>query len=189
MLARGLAGLWLAALAATPSVVRAYDIPIDSGRSHARFSVQLLIMPSAEGRFARAEGRLQAQPGGRWRVQVVLDAGAITFDGPDWLARMTRSEKFLDVEHYPEIRFVSEPFTPDLLQQGGALAGRLSLRGQVRPVVFRLAPSRCDRPGWDCAIDVEGEVSRREFGMQAYRLALRDRVGFAFAVHLAAPLP
>lgn len=190
MTGRWLAGLLMAALvgpvmaAAVPA-----SIPFDSARSQASFSVQLLIMPSTEGRFERAEGELQALRDRRWRVRVGIDARHIAFDGPDWLGRSTRSEKFLDVDNHPEIRFVSEPFATDLLQRGGELAGRLSLRGQSREVVFRLRPSDCARPGRDCAIRVEGEVSRREFGMTAHRLTVRDRVGFDFAVYLASDLP
>lgn len=186
---RWLAGLLVAALVGPVMAAAPASIPFDRARSQASFSVQLLIMPSTEGRFERAEGELQSLRDRRWRVRVAIDARRIVFAGPDWLGRSTRSEKFLDVDNHPEIRFVSEPFTTELLTTGGDLAGRLDLRGQSREVVFQLQPSACERPGRDCAIRVAGEVSRRDFGMTAYRLTVRDRVGFDFAVFLAGDLP
>ena len=57
----------------------------------------------------------------------------------------------------------------------------------ARPVRFQVDPSGCEAPGYDCDIHVSGEVSRREFGMDAYRLWLKDEVGFDFRVRLRQP--
>lgn len=165
------------------------SLPLDATRSQASFSVQLRILASAHGHFGTLAGELQPTDADRWRVRVRVDARDIRFDGPDWLARMTRSEKFLDVQHHPDITFVSDAFPVALLRTGGPLAGQLSVRGQRRQVMFDLAPGDCARSGQDCPIVVSGEVQRRDFGMTAYRLALRDRVGFEFQVFLVGPLP
>lgn len=164
-------------------------LPLDAARSQAGFSVQLLIMPSAHGRFGTVEGELQPAGRDRWRVRVRIDARDLQFDGPDWLARVTRSEKFLDVDRHPDIAFVSEPFAPALLRKGGALAGRLTLRGLERKVAFALSPGDCARLGQDCPLTVSGEIARRDYGMRAYRLAVRDAVGFEFQVYLTGALP
>ena len=56
-------------------------------------------------------------------------------------------------------------------------------------VAFRLEPAECDAPGRGCPIRVRGTVSRRQFGMVAQRLWLRDEVGFDFQVRLQAEAP
>lgn len=170
-------------------VSAAKPVAVDAARSQASFSVQLRIIRDAEGRFGRMEGELLPAGDGQWQVRVRIDARDIRFDGPDWLARVTRSESFLDVQHHPKIEFESEPFPTSLLAQGGDLSGWLRLRGQRRAVVLAVAPGGCPQPGYGCAIEVGGEVSRREFGMTTYRFALRDPVGLRLQVRLAAPLP
>jgi polyisoprenoid-binding protein YceI len=121
-------------------------------------------------------------------VRVRLDARELDLDGPEWMVRTTRSDKFLDVERHPDIRFESAPFTRDLLREGGELEGKLRLRGRVRPVRFRIEPAACAQPGRGCDIRVNGRVSRRDFGMSAQRLWVRDEVGFDFRVRLRDPV-
>lgn len=177
-----LAGLMGAALAETPM-----KADFDPARSTAEFSVALRLSGTIPGRFSRLEGELEPVAKDQWRVQVRVDARQLTLDGPAWMLRSTVSRNFLDVARHPEIRFVSEPFPRELLRKGGELAGRLHLRGRSRPVVFTLAASTCKRPGHGCEIRVQGEVSRRQFGMTSQRLWVRDEVGFDFHVHLRDP--
>ena len=122
------------------------------------------------------------------KEQVRVDAEGLELDGPDWMLRSTRSRSFLDVENHPEIRFRSAPFTRELLATGGALRGRLDLRGESRGVAFTLLPAACDRPGRDCDIVVRGTVSRRAFGMTSQRVWVKDEVGFDFRVRLRDPV-
>lgn len=171
------------------SMASATDIGFDGERSRASFHVAMRLLPNTEGHFDHVSGALHPEGPQRWRVQAELDASRIRFDGSDWLARVTRSDKFLYVKKYPRIAFISEPFSNELLRRGGALAGFLHLRGKKRPVNFVLAKSACSRPGRECAIEVSGEISRREFAMTAHRLAVRDEVGFVFLVYLVSDLP
>jgi polyisoprenoid-binding protein YceI len=90
------------------------------------------------------------------------------------------------VERHPAIRFSSDAFDDHVLHAGGELPGRLTLRGLTRPVSLRLLPSDCARPGRDCDIQVQGELSRKDFGMTAYRAFLRDGVEVRFRVRLRA---
>lgn len=181
--ARGLvlaAACWAgASLAGPPEPER-----IDPARSEAGIRVDMRVGGDVDGRFDRVEGELRPAGPGLWQVEVRLDAGGLAMDGPEWRARMTRSEKFLDVANHPRIRFVSRPFPRALLREGGLLAGELHLRGQVRGVTFRLDPSRCDAPGHGCPLRVHGGVRRRDFGMDAYRLWVQDEVAFDFRVRL-----
>lgn len=181
--ARGLclaAACWATAtLAGEPRPER-----IDPVASEASIRVDMRIGGDVNGRFGAVEGELRPAGEGRWQVEVRLDAASLAMDGPEWRIRMTRSEKFLDIAHHPDIRFTSNPFARDLLREGGLLAGRLHLRGQVRGVTFRLDPSRCDDPGHGCPLRVHGGIRRRDFGMDAYRLWVQDEVAFDFRVRL-----
>lgn len=156
---------------------------IDSARSGASFAVDMRLPIHARGQFDRVQGELVTDPDGRSRVSVALDARYLHFDGPAWMERVTRSDDFLDVAHHPEIRFLSGPFTAELLRLGGELRGQLTLRGQTHNVSFRLDPSTCTRPGRDCDIHVSGQINRRHYGMTSYRLIVRDAVHFDFCVH------
>lgn len=160
---------------------------LDTDRSRAAIEVDLRVGGRVKGRFGRLEGGLERLPDGSLRVDVRLDAHGLVLDGPEWMERSMRSPRFLDVEAHPWIEFRSAPFGRDLVESGGTMAGELELREVRRPVRFRVDPEGCDAPGYDCDIHVSGEVSRREFGMDAYRMWLRDEVVFDFRVRLRQP--
>lgn len=156
---------------------------IDPARSQARFKVRMRVLPAATGHFLDVRGALQDEAG-KQRVEVEVDGRKLRFAGPAWMARVTRSEAFLAVDQHPRILFRSDAFAPALLRDGGALRGELTLRGMTRPVIFSVAPAACPTPGLDCEIVVTGHVSRQAFGMNAYRLTVRDTVDFEFQVRL-----
>lgn len=189
----GLAGAGLALAAVlwlpAPAAAIAPDAAplIDARASQAGIEVDLRLGGRVRGAFQAMEGRIQRLDDGRLQVRVSLDARSLALDGPDWMARSMRSAKFLDVEAHPRIRFVSDPFDAALVRDGGVMAGRLELRGLSRPVRFEVERAACEAPGYDCPIPVSGQVSRRDFGMTAYRVWLHDDVGFDFHVRLRHP--
>ena len=170
------------------SAAPAPELNFDERHSGASFIVQLRMGGEVEGRLNSAHGALAGSPASGWTVRVKLDGRALRVDGPRWMERVTRSDAFLAVNRYPVIRFESETFNDALLRGGGALPGRLSLRGLVQPVSFQLLPSACDRPGLACDINVQGRLSRQAFGMNAYRALLKDPVEVRFRVRLR-PVP
>ncbi len=159
---------------------------IDATASEARFVVDIRLPIKAEGRFAGVDGELKPRPGGECEVHVRLRADTVEYSGPEWMAKLTRSPAFLDAETHPDVAFDSVAFPSAWLNEGGSIRGRLKLRGRERPVEFALRPAECDTPGKACAIRVSGEVSRRDFGMQAYRFTVKDNVRFEFAIRLQA---
>lgn len=179
------AGLWLPGWSLA---IGSADSPlIDPATSRAGIEVDLRLGGRVRGDFQALEGRIDRLEDERLQVSVRLDARSLVLDGPAWMGRSMRSSKFLDVEAHRWIHFRSEPFAPELVRNGGTLAGTVELRGVARPVAFRVAPSACETPGYDCDIPVAGQVSRRDFGMEAYRVWLRDEVGFDFHVRLRQP--
>lgn len=185
----------LSALAAVAATTSPAPVPVpppppepmplvfDPSASHASFRVHMRILRDTVGTFLDVRGELQPD-GNRQRVAVEVDGRRLRVAGPAWMDRVTRSPDFLDVEAHPRIRFLSAPFAPKLLRDGGKLSGELTLRGMTQPVTFEVLPAACDAPGRDCEIEVRGRISRQAFGMTAYRLTVRDQVEFDFRVRL-----
>lgn len=173
----------------SPAVVSPCRGRIDPATSDARFVVDVRLPIKAEGRFTDVEGELKPRRDGRCEVHVRLRADTVEYSGPEWMATLTRSPAFLDAETHPEVAFDSQAFPVAWLNEGGAIDGRLRLRGRERPVEFTLRPAECDTPGQACDIRVQGVVSRRDFGMQAYRFTVKDAVRFEFTIRLREAAP
>ena len=157
---------------------------VDPAHSSARFIVDVRLPIRAEGRFTEVEGELKPRRDGHCEVHVRVRADTVEYDGPEWMSNLTRSPAFLDAEAHPDVGFDSQAFPAAWLNSGGSLRGTLRLRGRERPVEFALQTAECETPGIGCAIRVRGEVSRRDFGMQAYRFTVKDAVRFEFAIQL-----
>jgi len=169
---------------------QAQSASIDSSRSQASFTIHPRLPLASQGRFESLSGSLLVLPKQQWKVEVQVDARKLSFDGPQWLSKMARSQAFLDADHHPNVQFVSVPLSRILLEKGGELEGQLFLRGQQKTVRFHIEKSDCKRPGYDCDLVVNGTVQRREFGMQAYRFSIKDNVDFEFRIRLLAdPAP
>jgi polyisoprenoid-binding protein YceI len=161
---------------------------VDARRSGALFLVRLRGR-TVEGRMPPPSGALTGSAATGWVVRVEADGRGLRVEGPRWMERATRSDAFLAVNRHPRIRFESTPFEDVLLQRGGAIAGHLTLRGLRQPVSFLLLPSECARPGLDCDLQVHGRVSRKAFGMSAYRVLVRDEVDVRFRMRLREATP
>ena len=169
-------GLLLAFGLARVEAAPAAALPLDGHRSAAEFEVHLRLPFRGIARFNRMQGQLSGDPAAGWRVGLEVDGRSLHFEGPSWMDKLTRSSSFLDVDRYPAIALRTRTIPDQVLRQGGAVQGELTLRGRTRPASFVLLAPACARPGVDCDLLVQGTVSRRDFGMTAYRLTLRDGV-------------
>lgn len=167
------------------------DASIDTVRSSARFEVRPRMLRTLQGEFLRFGGAIERDVDDRRRVQVVLDAASAQFPGHPHYTEWALGENFFDAGRQRWITFRSAPFADELLHSGGDLHGTLEIRGQTRRVGFRLLAADCPWPGHGCPVRVRGQVSRGEFGMTGWRIAIRDRVEFSFDVWLrdAAAVP
>lgn len=174
-----LAGLLLVTMPAHAETLR-----VDSAASRASFAVRVLLVKRIDGDFARVEGVIERdRAAGRFDVDVRVAADSVQMARPGHAA-WARSADFFDTARHPWIQFRAEDLPETMLQDGGDIDGRLTLRGITRPVRFRLEPSECPRPGVDCAVRAEGAVQRGEFGMDARRVVLADRVQLDFAIRV-----
>jgi polyisoprenoid-binding protein YceI len=161
-------------------------VQLDRVRSQVEFRVRLIWLLRVGGRFGEVHGSVRVD---RFRNQVSVDAhidvSAISMDdegAEDW----AKSAEFFDAAQYPQIDFISEPFPQARLRVGGELPGVLTLRGVRQSVRFELQPSTCDRPAYDCPIEVEGTIRRSAFGMHSRHGTLSDSVELRLSVYAAA---
>lgn len=156
---------------------------VDSGASEAEFRARVFAVITIAGRFDRVDGQIDVDRArGVVRIDTAVDLSSLSMGNAahaDW----ARSPAFFDAERHPEARFRADDVPVGVLASGGVLHGTLTLRGVGRPVAFRLVSRDCTLdPVQACALALEGSVRRTEFGMQAERHAVADRVQLRIAV-------
>lgn len=161
-------------------------VQLDQVRSQVDFRVRLIWLLRVGGRFGKVSGNVLVD---HFRNQITVDAhidvNAISMDSKsseEW----AKSSEFFDAQQFPQIDFSSEPIPQARLREGGELAGILTLRGIRQPVRFELLASQCDRPAYDCPIEVEGAIRRSMFGMHSRHGTLGDRVELRLSVYATA---
>ena len=163
---------------ASPAAAQAFD----PKATRIEFGVRTRVGTLVRGHFPTFEGRVETLPDGRRRVHVKLAAGDVQVGNSARNTALARGPQLFDAANHPWIEFVSEPYPADLARTGGALPGRLRLRGVERSERFTLSPSTCARPGHDCPVLAQGRVSRDDYGLTGWRWALADRVRFKLSV-------
>ncbi len=181
--------LWLVALSLVAGIAHAtatYDdvIELDGARSDAQFRIKAVWLLGVHGYFTSVGGRVQINhANGLAMVDARIQANAVRMNlrgYEDWV----KSAEFFDVAAHPEIRFVSNPFPMQRLQDGGALPGTLTLRGISASVQFRLEAASCAQPGYTCAIVANAAIQRSSFGMRSRLGTLGDKVQLSFEAYL-----
>lgn len=189
----GYAGLLCVALVVTTPPAGAQAAPptvaFDTARSWLGFEVRTRFGQRMAGEFPRYDGVVEHLPDGRHRVRLrIATSEAMIPDRPRYTSWM-RSQSFFDAIRHPWMEFVSEPYAPALLREGGALKGRLSLRGVTRDEELDVVRAGCDRPGLDCDIQVSGAIERADYGMREWQFALADQVRLEVRVRLQEAAP
>jgi polyisoprenoid-binding protein YceI len=148
-------------------------------RSSVTFDVDAFSSSQIRMRFHRVNAQLEGTRAGieSGRVLVTIDAASVEAR-PRFLSPIIRGGGMLDVDRYPEIRFVSTGFvrTGD---GSGWLLGNLTIHGITRPVSLLVKPgdaSGSSQPDGALAFSAAGEVSRREFGLSAWFPTVGDAV-------------
>lgn len=163
------------------------DLEIDAANSQVGFTLRTRWGQVLEGRFPAWHGTVVAMPGGERQVRMRVDAREVEIIGHPRYTRVTRDEGFFHVRRWPDMELQSDPFPPELLLRGGELAGIVGIRGLRRVEVFTIEAATCTRPLLDCPVVVEGEVSRGDYGMDRWGVALGDRVRFQLSLWAREP--
>jgi polyisoprenoid-binding protein YceI len=192
--ASAIAGLLIALVAMPDRAIAAFSeedatdvVKLDPANSHVDFKVKLMWLLRVGGRFGAVDGSVRFD---RFRSQVSVDAhiavDTVSMDNTS-VEAWVKSPEFFDAAHHPKIDFTSDPFPQARLRDGGEVPGTLTLRGIRQPVRFELRPADCDRPAYDCPIEVDGTIPRSAFGMRSRRGTLSDRVELRLSVRALAP--
>lgn len=169
-------------LLSVSSLGHAESLLIDTSNSNAEFSLRALLIKRIEGDFTRVEGVIHRDPAARrFGVDVRIAADSVRMDRED-NAAWAKSPDFFDSARHPWIGFVANDMPEVVLYQGGEVQGELTVRGITRPIRFTVAAAACARAGIECPVQARGELQRSEFGMDARRLLLSDKVRLEFSI-------
>lgn len=173
------------AVAALFAAVPVAAADIDAAASEVGFSLVTRWGEVVDGRFPVFDGRLTRLPDGRQQVRLSLSTADVEIVGNLRHTHLTRGRGFFDADRYPWVTFISEPFDPALLAEGGPLPGVLHIRDVQRAETFSVAPATCARPALDCPVRARGAVERANYGMNRWSFAIAGRVRFQLSLRLA----
>ncbi|WP_165942440.1 YceI family protein [Luteimonas terricola] len=172
--------LLVVALLLVAAPVRAAEI--DPLQSEVGFSLVTRWGEVVDGRFPVFNGHLSDLGDGRQQVRLSLSAADVEILGSLRHTHLTRGRGFFEADRYPTITFVSDPFFPALLVEGGALPGVLNIRDVQRREVFTTLPSACGRPAVDCPVLAAGIIDRGDYGMTRWSFAIGRKVRFQLRI-------
>ncbi|MEN1942013.1 YceI family protein [Luteimonas sp. MJ174] len=155
---------------------------IDAAASEIGFSLVTRWGEMVDGRFPVFEGHLTRLPDGRQQVRLSLSAADVEILGNRRHTQLTRGRGFFDAARHPWISFVSDPFDPRLLVDGGALRGVLGIRDVQQREAFTVLPATCARPALDCPVLAAGLIDRSHYGMTRWSVAIGRKVRFQLRI-------
>ena len=141
---------------------------IDVAHSGINFSVRHMVVSKVRGHFGKFSGTLAIDDAdlARSSVDVTIDASSID-TGVAQRDGHLRSPDFLDVERYPEIRFLSTR-----LHRLGAdqyhLAGELTIRGVTRQVLLDVELGGRAKDPWGnerIGFSAKTSIDRKDYGL------------------------
>lgn len=181
------AGRWWLAMAALALACLAHAAradEIDAAASQAGFTLHTRWGQALEGRFPTLRGQVDALGHGQFRVRLVVMTDDVEIVGHPGYTRFARGRGFFDAQRWPQVEFLSDPYGVELLREGGTLGGILRIRGVQRREQFRIQPSGCEAPARDCDVLASGTIDRHDYGMDRWRIAVRDDVQFRLRLRL-----
>ncbi|RMH55151.1 MAG: YceI family protein [Deinococcus-Thermus bacterium] len=140
---------------------------LDSSHTNVAFSVKHMGLFTVRGQFKKAAGLVVTnEKGVPERVEATIEAASIETGDAQRDAHL-RSGDFLDVENYPEIRFVSRKV--EALGEGRyRILGDLTIRGTTREVALEAEVSPPVKDPWGntrIGASASGTLNRKDFGL------------------------
>jgi len=139
-----------------------------------------------EGDFRHFQGGMALTTGDNTdgQTMVLIKADSLDTEGAI-IKKMLKSEDFFDVEHYPEVLFISNGFKwtgP----KTAVLKGDLTIRGITRPVTFNVTLTAEDANKVDKAqkilVKATTTIDRSEFGMKKLATMVNNNVELCMSV-------
>jgi polyisoprenoid-binding protein YceI len=166
------------------AVLPAHAAEIDPTETRIGFTLKTRWGQVLQGRFPRYSGRIETLDDGRRRVRLSLSARDVEIVGHPNYTGMTRGRGFFEADRFPEVVFVSDPYLPALVEQGGKLGGELTIRDVSRRETFAVQAADCARPGYDCDVSANGSVRRGDYGVDRWIFAVSDHVRFSLRLRV-----
>lgn len=143
------------------------QLSIDPAHSAIHFSVRHMMFAKVRGSFGTFTSELELDPNDitRGSVRVEIDAASIDTGVGDRDAHL-RSGDFLDVEHYPKLRFESQRI--ELAGERLRLHGELTIRDVTRPVTLDVERLGEGTDPWGkrrLGFAAKGSIDRKDFGL------------------------
>jgi polyisoprenoid-binding protein YceI len=153
---------------------------IESKYSTVHFSVKSFFFFAVEGTFAEIGGVITRDQAdlGRSAVAVVIRADSISTGNRKRDAHL-RSQDFLDVERYPEIRFQSDRVERGRDRDTLRLTGQLTICGKSREIVIEVTEVDQSRSplGEEVAyFTAQTEINRLDYGITSLRPLIGEAV-------------
>jgi polyisoprenoid-binding protein YceI len=161
---------------------------IQPGTSRVGFCVNSQFA-KVRAEFKDFKGGLSLWPddSGKKDQAMVLVKTASLDTGGSMLEHLLKSERFFDVENFPEILFVSTGFTWTT-DTAGILKGDLTLHGVTRPVAFKVTvlPVKSNGESGEVAgkvlVKAGAMIRRSDFGMDTLSRLVDDTVELCMSV-------
>jgi polyisoprenoid-binding protein YceI len=169
--------LGLALIAATVAAQARLSWKIDPSQTHVRFWVDAIGWPRTAGEFKSFEGRIDIDFDRPSRSQVDFRVAAKSVDvNSATLDDYLRSEVFLNVANFPDMRFVSTS-VEKRDEHHARVTGDLTMLGVTRPVsldveVARKLAGTNQRVGFKAT----GVINRLDFGMNSGYPLISDAI-------------
>jgi polyisoprenoid-binding protein YceI len=167
----------LALIAATVAAEARSSWKIDPSQTHVRFWVDAIGWPRTAGEFKSFEGRIDIDFDRPSRSQVDFRVAAKSVDvNSATLDDYLRSEVFLNVANFPDMRFVSTS-VEKRDEHHARVTGDLTMLGVTRPVsldveVARKLAGTNQRVGFKAT----GVINRLDFGMNSGYPLISDAI-------------
>lgn len=174
--------LLLCLLVAASAAAQAAEI--DQEHTRIGFTLKTRWGQVLQGRFPRYSGRIETLEDGRYRVRLRLSTREVEIVGHPNYTGMTRGRGFFEADRFPDVEFVSEPYATALIEDGGKLAGELTIRDVSRRETFIVLASECARPAYDCDVLASGSVRRTDYGVDRWVFAVSDNVRFVLRLRV-----
>jgi len=150
------------------SAARAEHWKIDPAHTTVGFSVSHLFT-SVQGRFDRFDGTIDFDPAKPQAavVRASVDAASINTNN-EKRDKHLRSGDFFDVEKFPTLSFESTGGVTELVDGRGKLAGKLTIHGVTKPVVFDVVYRGQGKDPWGnvrAGFAASLNVNRKDYGL------------------------
>ncbi|MBO1003840.1 YceI family protein [Pseudogracilibacillus auburnensis] len=141
---------------------------VDASHTNVGFSVKHMMVSKVRGRFTEVEGTIEGNPEDLTNAQInfKIHVSSIHTNSDDRDNHL-RSADFFDVEKYPYITFSST----EIVKTGNneyKITGDMTMKDVTKKATFEAEYVGSGKNPWGvdlAAFEVEGKVSRKEFGL------------------------